>query len=114
MGKVVGFSELPEYLSQLDKEGATFKATILDTNVLITSSYEVRDDFYDVVKVLDTLSGHGFRFFATVNTRAEFLEFHRRLILTENLLDSIDEHSKLKLPTHARAKIQSLKGSLKA
>src|SRR3989338_7918371 len=114
MGRVIAFSELPDYLASLESNETNLKATILDTNILITSSYEIRDDFSEVVQVLDTLSNGGFRFFATVNTKSEFLEFHRRLILTENLLDAIDEHSKLKIPKSVRAKIQSLKGTLKA
>lgn len=114
MGRVVAFSELPDYLDEIETRGPVLKATILDTNILITSTYEIRDDYADVVEILDILSERGFQFFATVNTKSEFLEFHRRLLLTENLLDSIDEHSKIKISKNVRAKIQTLKGTLKS
>ena len=113
MGAVVPFSDLPDYLKRIEKaESRPIKATILDTNVLITAAYEVRDEHGDVTRMLDTLVSNGYRLFATVNTKAEFLEFQRRLILTENLLDSIDENSKVKLPKSARARILSLKGTV--
>ena len=89
------------------------KGTILDTNVLISANYDVRDSHAQVIEVLDVLQKLSYRIFATVNTRSEYLEFQRRLILTENLLDMVDEFSKSKLSKSARAKIQTLKGSLK-
>jgi predicted nucleic acid-binding protein len=114
MGQVIAFSQLPEYLERLKAASPTgTRATILDTNVLITSGYEVREEHERVHKVLDLLNDHGYRLLATVNTKAEFLEFQRRLLLTETLLDLVDEHSKARVPSAARAKIATLKGSLK-
>ena len=112
MGRVVPFSELTKYLSSIKKLD-TYRGTILDTNVLISSSYEPSNDSEDVSQVLDILADENYRLFATVNTRSEYLEFQRRLILTESLFDSIDEHSKIRIASRVRAKIQTLKGSLK-
>ena len=42
-------------------------------------------------------------------TRAEHLEFQRRLILTEDLFDSIEEYSKIKTARRFRSKIQTFK-----
>ena len=113
MGRVIAFSQLPSYLASLESTiPAERRGTILDTNILITWGYELRDDHEHVTKALDALSERGYRFLATVNTKAEFLEFRRRVQLTESLLDLVDEHSKVKLPTTARAKISTLKGSL--
>lgn len=89
-----------------------FKGAILDTNILISASYEMRDSHHDVVNLWAALQQRKYRLFATVNTRSEFLEFQRRLILTENLFDMVDQHSRVKLSSRARAKIQTLKGSL--
>ncbi|MEI8347221.1 MAG: hypothetical protein WCG27_07125 [Pseudomonadota bacterium] len=112
MGSVISFSNAPKYLDQVVAAGS-FKSTILDTNVLIAASYDDTKEDYEVVPgLLKNLESRNSQFFATVNTKAEFLEFHRRLILTENLLDAVDEFSKLKLPKAVRAKIQSLKGTL--
>lgn len=112
MGRVIPFSEIKTYLGSLEKSGAS-KGAILDTNVLISSSYELSGDSEDVSKILDTLADSNYRIFATVNTRSEYLEFQRRLILTERLFDCIDQFSKIKIPAKVRAKIQTLKGSLK-
>lgn len=111
MGRVIPFSEIESYLVSLEKLGL-HKGTILDTNILISASYDMRDSHADVVELWAFLLSKNYRLFATVNTRAEFLEFQRRLILTENLLDIIDSHSKIKLSSKAKAKIQTLKGSL--
>ena len=112
MGRVIPFSEINSYLRSIEKLDA-HKGTILDTNILISASYEIRDSHSEVVEIWDTLQRNNYRLFATVNTRSEYLEFHRRLILTESLFDTIDVHSKMKIPKDAKAKIQTLKGSLK-
>ena len=113
MGRVIAFSQLPAYLEQVEAANpALTRATILDTNVLITSGYEVRAEFEHVHGVLDLLNDRGYRLLATVNTKAEFLEFQRRLHLTETLLDMVDQHSRMRIPSAARAKITTLKGSL--
>jgi hypothetical protein len=112
MGKVIPFSEIESYLASIEKNDAPM-GTILDTNVLISANYDVRDSHTQITEILDTLQRKHYRVFATVNTRSEYLEFQRRLILTESLLDMVDEFSTVKLPKNARAKIQTLKGSLK-
>lgn len=112
MGRVIPFSEIESYLASISKLDL-HKGTILDTNVLISASYDVRESQAQVAEVLDILQNNNYRVFATVNTRSEYLEFQRRLILTENLLDMVDEYSKFKLPKTAKARIQTLKGSLK-
>ncbi len=112
MGQVIPFSEIKSYLKSIEKSDF-HKGTILDANVLISASYELRDSHADVVELWEHLQLDGYRLFATVNTRAEYLEFQRRLILTENLFDMIDQHSQIKISSRAKAKIQTLKGSLK-
>ena len=112
MGQVIPFSKIESYLDGLEKQGAP-KGTILDTNILISSSYELSDTQESVSEILDILNNKNYRLFATVNTRSEYLEFQRRLILTESLFDTIDEYSKVKISSRAKAKIQTLKGSLK-
>ena len=112
MGTIIGFSQLSAYLNRLDKSDPVIrKATILDTNILITFGYEIRNDHESVTEVLDLLSNSGYRFLATVNTKSEFLEFHRRLQLTEGILD-MAEDPQLRVSRAARAKIHALKGSL--
>ena len=112
MGQVIPFSKIESYLDGLEKQGAP-KGAILDTNILISSSYELSDTQESVSEILDILNNKNYRLFATVNTRSEYLEFQRRLVLTESLFDAVDEYSKVKISSRAKAKIQTLKGSLK-
>lgn len=112
MGRVIGFSELPQYLNSLGLPPER-RATILDSNILITLTYDVRDDYEDVCGAVQVLEESGYRLFATVNTKAEYLEYQRRIVLTEALLDAVDEHSDIKLPRKAKARISTLKGSIK-
>ncbi len=113
MGQVIPFSKIESYLNGLEKLGAP-QGTLLDTNILISSSHELSDNQESVSEILDILIYKNYRLFATVNTRSEYLEFQRRIILTESLFDVVDEYSKIKISSRAKAKIQTLKGSLKS
>lgn len=113
MGNVIAFSDLPNYLNNLaNKVPPELRATVLDTNIVISWMYDQRDDNKAVTKILELLSKGGYRFFATVNTKSEFLEFHRRLQLTESLLSFVKEEAKFRVPTKARALLSSLRGTL--
>jgi hypothetical protein len=111
VGRIVAFSEFEEYLKKLSMPDFAH-GCILDANILISLTYEIRDDHEEVIDFLDLLASRGFKCFTTVTTRAEFLDFHRKLIMTENLLDALLPDSKVNLSPRARAKIQSEKGQL--
>lgn len=113
MGRIIPFSEFESYLESLTTHGE-HKGAILDTNVLISANYDVRDSHSEVVELLEALQKLNYRVFATITTRSEYLEFQRRLALTENLLDLVDEFSKVRLPGQVKARIQAFKGHLKA
>ncbi|OFZ20358.1 MAG: hypothetical protein A2Z20_12620 [Bdellovibrionales bacterium RBG_16_40_8] len=53
------------------------------------------------------------RFFITVNTRAEFLDFFRRVTMTESLRDLVGESPRLRITAKAKAQIQYQSGLLK-
>jgi predicted nucleic acid-binding protein len=112
LGQVIPFSKIESYLNSI-QDADKYKGAIFDTNVLISASYEVRDSYQDVVDLWTTLLKYNYQVFATINTRSEYLEFHRRLILTENLFDLVSPSSGAKIPNRAKARIQTLKGSLK-
>lgn len=114
MGRVVGFSDLERYLEPLRfSETGFVRGCLLDTNILISLTYEVREDAEDVAGLLDVLIEKDFRCFTTVTTRAEFLDFHRKLMMTENLLDAIGPDSGVKIPPRVRAQIQVQQGQLR-
>jgi len=113
MGKVLPFSQASDIVRAITAKGRTARA-ILDTNILIASTYEISKDHEIVSALLISLAKLGVEFYATVNTRSEFMEFHRRLVLTEVLLDLIDEHSKTKMPNAARSEIKTAYASIKS
>lgn len=113
MGSVVPFSQAKKFVQSLVTDAHVVRA-ILDTNILIAGTYEISKEYEPVSALLDTLKKLGVEFYATVNTRAEFMEFHRRLMLTEVLLDLIDEHSKIKIPNAAKSEIKTAYASIKS
>lgn len=112
MGRVVAFSEFDSYLKTI-QWGPSVQGTILDTNILISSSYEVKSDHEEVIDFLEKLTEAEFRIFTTVNTKSEYLDFHRRLIMTENLRDMLDPSSGWRISAAGRAQIQVQSGQLK-
>ncbi len=113
MGTVIPFSQVKKFVQSLADDDHTVRA-ILDTNILIAGTYEINKEHEAVSALLDTLTKLGVEFYATVNTRAEFMEFHRRLMLTEVLLDLIDEHSSAKISNSARSEIKTAYASVKS
>lgn len=117
MGLVIPFSEFKAYHAAIRSKGDFAKGSILDTNILISLTYEVKNNHEEVAaffqECLVPEREHGFRFFTTVNTRSEFLDFNRRLAMTENLRDVIDERSIWKIPAKAKTQIQYQSGQLK-
>jgi hypothetical protein len=117
MGRVVPFSEFRKYYERIRGCRDFESGTILDTNILIALSYEAKqtheETFEFFAKELFPEQERGFRFFTTVNTRSEFLDFNRRIVMTEHLRDMIDEHSLWKITTKAKAQIQYQSGQLK-
>ena len=113
MGSVIPFSQAQKYVKSLTGDGHAVRA-IIDTNVLIAGTYEINKAHETVSELLDGFTKLGVEFYATVNTRSEFMEFHRRLMLTEVLLDLIDEHSNAKISNPARSEIKTAYASIKS
>jgi hypothetical protein len=117
MGRVIPFSDFQRYYAEARQSADFAPGTILDTNILIALTYEVKSNHEEVTEFFDNHllpeSENGFRFFTTVNTRSEYLDFNRRLIITECLRDMADEHSRVKITTKAKAQIQYQSGLLK-
>jgi len=113
MGKVIPFSDIENFVKGLSGVGQSVR-TILDTNVLIAASYEIKDDHEKIVSLLDKLKALGVECFATVTTKSEFMEFHRRLMLTEILIDLSEELSQIKLPKAAIEEIRKAHSSVKS
>lgn len=117
MGRVISFSEFKAYYSAISHSSDFAKGAILDTNILISLTYEVKNNHDEVMtffkECLAPERENGFRLFTTVNTRSEFLDFNRRLAMTENLRDVIEWDTRWRIPAKAKAQIQYQSGQLK-
>ncbi len=75
---------------------------LVDTNFLIASTEELHP-FYDDAKFLfEKLAEYQIPIFTTVTTRAEFIDFRRKSIITEVLLDMLAPSSKWKILDEVR------------
>ena len=85
MGRIVCFSEFDGYLEDLKKRGR-IEGAILDTNVIITLSYPAKK-FHNSVSdfISNKITKEKINLYSTINTKQEYLEFHRRLLMTEGL-----------------------------
>lgn len=117
MGRVIAFSEFAAYYEPLRARSEFKPGAILDTNILTALTYEVNINNEEVVDFFESAlmpeQEKGLRLFTTVNTRSEYLDFYRRLIMTENLRDITEPHSSWKLPNRAKTQIQYQSGILK-
>jgi hypothetical protein len=86
----------------------------LDTNVLIAASYEIKDSHDEITELIHRLEVLGVERYATVTTKSEFMEFYRRLMLTEALVDLLDQESKVRVPKAALEEIRKAYLSLKS
>ncbi len=117
MGRVISFSEFREYFKSARQRPGAINAAILDTNILIALNYEISRLHDEVIEFfresLMPEQAHEMRLFTTVNTRAEFLDFYRRLLMTEHLRDLVGESSSVRISAKAKAQIQYQSGQLK-
>lgn len=117
MGLVIPFSEFASYYEEVRRRHAFARGTIVDTNILISMTYEVKANHEEIVGFFDQFlkieCDNHFKLFTTVNTRSEFLDFNRRLFMTERLRDLADEASKYKITSRAKTQIQYQSGQLK-
>jgi hypothetical protein len=108
VGKVVRFSNFNEYYKQLPISDESELGTILDANVLIALSYDPKKYHSRIHEFLrDQIYSINIKCFTTVNTTMEYLEFHRRLLMTEGLRDAIDQYSKLNLSNKKKQAIRA-------
>ena len=113
MGQVIRFSEFDRYFENLENNGIVDGA-ILDANVIITLSC-IGKKFHDSVSnfITNKITKRGISLYSTLNTRQEYLEFHRRLLMTEGLKAAVGPQSKINIPKEKKKLIEKQLDSLK-
>ena len=102
MSEVLGYSE---FLSTLNKKPSLKHGLIVDTNVLISATYDSDNFFEPTAQFFDYLIEQEIPIYCNVSVRAEFLEIHRRIIFTEALIDFFRDIDRTLLPTDVSAQL---------
>src|SRR3989338_6098780 len=114
MGKLISFSEFDGYLVAEKSKGNFYSGTILDTNIIVSLLYEIKSNHEEVVKFLDEkIIQNEITCFTNVVTTAEFINIYRRILLTEHLIDAVDNFSQLKLSKNSQYLIKRMYGDYK-
>lgn len=85
--EVKGFSALAPYLSS----GSLNKFCFVDTTVLFAQTYPLDPLHDDVEPIFELMTRTRTSIFTNINVRAEFLENHRRALISECLIDLLEE-----------------------
>lgn len=105
MSIILGYSDV---LKTARQQIEIKRGVVADSNALIAATYE-SDPVHDrTAELFDLLSEFEIPVFCNVNSRAEFLEIHRRIIFTEALVDFAQTADKAKLPVELAKQLHSL------
>lgn len=108
MSLLWGYSDLVNLLGQMP---GVKKGIVVDTNILISATYDFDAFFDETNDLLDLLIDNNVPLYCNVNVRSEFLEIHRRIIFTEALL-SLEAATKLStLPLELSKSLSSLRSN---
>lgn len=102
MSQVLGYSD---FLKALTDKPSLKNGLVVDTNVLISATYDSDNFFEPTTQFFDYLAENEIPIYCNVNMRAEFLEIHRRIIFTESLIDFFHEVNRSLLPTDVSAQL---------
>lgn len=108
MSLLWGYSDLATLLSKVPE---VKNGVVVDTNILISATYDF-DTFFDQTNdLLSLLATNNIPLYCNVNVRAEFLEIHRRIIFTEALLSLEAAVTLSSLPLELSKKLASLRSN---
>ena len=106
MALIRGYSD---FLKSVNEKPTLKHGLVLDTNILVSATYEPDPAYREATELYDYLIELGIPTFCNVNVRAEFLEIHRRIIFTEALLNFRTENLDSAAADNLNRKLHSLK-----
>jgi hypothetical protein len=106
LGQALPFSDADRFFHQTDARGGC----LADTSFLIAVSNEDHHFHEDSRFLFEKLIQYKIPIFATVTTRSEFVDYQRRVIMTETLMDMLAPTSKWKISSSVREVLRSQKG----
>jgi hypothetical protein len=106
MPSALPFSEVDHYLASIPND----IGCLVDTSFLIAVNDTENSFHEDAIFLQERLADRGVRLFVSVTARSEFIDYHRRVIVTETLMDMLAPSSKWKISTAVRDVLQKQKG----
>lgn len=87
------------------------KGFLIDTNILVAATYDL-DKYNEIaVNFIDSLADREIPLYCNVNIRSEFLEIHRRIVISESLLDFEEKCNKVTLPSQLASELTSYRNA---
>lgn len=108
MGNCIPFSEIDRLL----KDNSQLNLCLTDTSFLISMSDKDHVFHGDSQFLTEKFEEYNFKLFVSVTARSEFIDFHRRVRVTETLMDMLAPSSKWKISAAVREELKSQKGWL--
>lgn len=106
MGQAIPYSDVDSYLTTIDNK----KGCILDTNFLIALTEENHAYFEDSNFLFEKLIQYQIPIYCTVTVRTEFIDYQRRIKITESLMDMLAPSSKWKISSSVKETLRTQKG----
>jgi hypothetical protein len=106
LGICLPFSEIDKYLSTLSGD----IGCLADTSFLIAIADEEHHFHDDALFLQEKLANYDVRIFVSVTARSEFIDFHRRVIISETLMDMLAPSSKWRISAAVREVLRKQKG----
>lgn len=106
MGSCIQFSEADRFLNK----NLEAKACLVDSSFLVAISDEDHSQHDDAQFLFEKLAEYNIRIFVSVTARSEFIDYHRRVIITETLMDMLAPTSKWKISATVREVLRTQKG----
>ncbi|MFP5520647.1 MAG: hypothetical protein ACLGGX_12140 [Bdellovibrionia bacterium] len=105
MGQALPFSDIDLYLKEGTKSGC-----IVDTNFVIALTEENHAYHEDSQFLYERLVEYQIPLYCTVTVRTEFIDYQRRIKITETLMDMLSPSSKWKISASVREILKKQKG----
>jgi hypothetical protein len=102
----IQFSEIDRLLD----ESRDLPLCLADTSFLIAISDEDHIFHEEAQFLCEKFSEHNMKLFVSVTARSEFIDYHRRVIITETLMDMLAPTSKWKISSTVRDVLKTQRG----
>jgi hypothetical protein len=106
LGNCIQFSEADNFLTKSPE----VKACLADSSFLVAISDEDHSQHDNAQFLFEKLTEYEIRIFVSVTARSEFIDYHRRVIVTETLMDMLAPTSKWKISANVRDVLRTQKG----